>query len=198
MSLPVNRKRYSLAKLNNTQNIIHEKILRRDYESNIEKTSEKKLVAAKRVKNLKYKYTDGGVVGTAGAVTLGLIKHATLQLYSQYPSGKGSAHITFITDNSKQFHVQYTIRVSEKNDRAYTINLYHTTSKMLVNGRNIEKIMQDDLRDIHIRIEKALNNNNNPDIGNLNEMFIEQLSQLLKSFNSEKSKNTFSRIQQKT
>jgi len=104
----------------------------------------------------------------------------------------------FITDNSKQFHVQHTIRVSEKNDRAYTINLYHTTSKMLVNGRNIEKCMQDDLREIHIRKEKALNNKNNPDIGNLNEMFIEQMSQLLKSFNSEKSKNTFSRIQQKT
>lgn len=69
---------------------------------------------------------------------------------------------------------------------------------MLVNGRNIEKCMQDDLRDIHIKIEKALNNTNNPDIWNLNEMFIEQLSQLLKSFNSEKSKHTFSRIQQKT
>jgi hypothetical protein len=46
--------------------------------------------------------------------------------------------------------------------------------------------MQDDLRDIHISIEKALNNNNNPDIGNLNDMFIEQLGQLLKSFNSGK------------
>lgn len=143
-------------------------------------------MAAKRVKNRKYKYTDGGFVGTASAATLGLIKHATLQLYSQCPSGKGSAHITFITDNSKQFHVQHTIRVSEKNDRAYTINLYHTTSKMLVNERNIEKFMQDDLRDIHIKIEKALNSTNNPDIGDLNEMFIEQLSQLLKSFNLEK------------
>ena len=143
-------------------------------------------MAATRAKNLKYNYTDGGVVGRADAATFELIKHATLQLYSQYPSGKGSAHITFITNNSKQFHVQHTIRVSEKNDRGYTINLYHTTTKMLVNGRNIEKCMQDDLRDIHISIEKALNNNNNPDIGNLNDMFIEQLGQLLKSFNSGK------------
>ena len=46
---------------------------------------------------------------------------------------------------------------------------------MLVNGRNIEKNMLDDLRDIHTSKNKALNNNN-PDIGNLNEMFIEQLS----------------------
>ena len=59
---------------------------------------------------------------------------------------------------------------------------------MLVNGRNIEKNMQDDLRDIHTSTEKTLSNNNNPDIGNLNEMCIEQLSQQLKSFNSEKSK----------
>jgi hypothetical protein len=62
---------------------------------------------------------------------------------------------------------------------------------MLVNGGNIEKCMQDDLRDIHISVEKALSNNNNPDVGNLNEMFIEQLSQLLKSFNIEKSKKDF-------
>ena len=43
-------------------------------------------------------------------------------------------------------------------------------------------------------VEKALNNNNNPDIGNLNEVFIEQLimSQLLKLFNSEKSKKILS------
>jgi hypothetical protein len=87
-------------------------------------------VAATRAKNLKYNYTDGGVVGRADATTFELIKHATLQLYSQYPSGKGSAHITFITNNSKQFHVQHTIRVSEMNDRGYTINLYHTTSKL--------------------------------------------------------------------
>jgi hypothetical protein len=41
-------------------------------------------VAAKRANNLKYNYTDGGVVGTAGTATFELIKHATLQLYSQY------------------------------------------------------------------------------------------------------------------
>ena len=155
-------------------------------------------MAATRAKNLKYNYTDGGVVGRADAATFELIKHATLQLYSQYPSGKGSAHITFITNNSKQFHVQHTIRVSEKNDRGYTINLYHTTTKMLVNGRNIEKCMQDDLRDIQIIIEKALNNNNNPDIGNLNDMFIEQLGQILNLLTQKSQKNAFNRIQQKT
>ena len=61
---------------------------------------------------------------------------------------------------------------------------------MLVNGRNIETNMLDDLRDIHTSKNKALNNNN-PDIENLNEMFLEQLSQLLKSFNSEKSNKDF-------
>ena len=104
ISLPVNRKRHSPSKPNNTQNIIPAKILRRDYELNIEKTLEKKLLAAKRVTNIKYNNTACRVVGRADA--------ATLQLYSQYPSNKGSAHVTFITDNSKQFHVQHTIRVS--------------------------------------------------------------------------------------
>ena len=126
MSFPGNRKGHSPSKLNNTQYIIPGKILRRGYELNIGKTLEKKLLAAKRVKNLKYNYTDDGVVDTADAATFELIKHATLQLYSQYPSDKGSAHITFITDNSKQFHVQHTIRVSEKNERAYIPLIYIT------------------------------------------------------------------------
>jgi hypothetical protein len=79
-------------------------------------------MAAKRVSNLQYKYTGCGVVGRADAATFEPIKLATLQLYSQYPSDKGSAHVTFITDNSKQFHVQHTIRVSEKSDISY---IYH-------------------------------------------------------------------------
>jgi hypothetical protein len=69
---------------------------------------------------------------------------------------------------------------------------------MLVNARNIETFMQDDLRDIQIIIEKALNNNNNPDIGNLNDMFIEQLGQILNLLTQKSQKNAFNRIQQKT
>lgn len=38
-------------------------------ELNIEKSLEKKLSAAKRVKNLKYKYTGGGIVAEADAAT---------------------------------------------------------------------------------------------------------------------------------
>ena len=80
MRIPVNRKWHSPSKLNNTQNIIPGKILRRDYELIIGKTLEKKLLAAKRVNNLKYNSTDGGVLGTADTATFKLIKHATLQL----------------------------------------------------------------------------------------------------------------------
>ena len=43
MTLLVNRKKYSPSKLNNTQNIIPGKILRRDYELDIEKTLKQKL-----------------------------------------------------------------------------------------------------------------------------------------------------------
>ena len=80
---------------------------------------EKKLLAAKRLSNLKYNYTGCGLVGTADAATFELIKLATLQLYIQYPSDKGSVHVTFITGNLKQVHVQHTLRVSEKSDISY-------------------------------------------------------------------------------
>jgi hypothetical protein len=41
MSVTVNRKRHLPSKPNNTQNKIPNKILRRDYELNVDKTSEK-------------------------------------------------------------------------------------------------------------------------------------------------------------
>jgi hypothetical protein len=65
-----------------TQNIIPGKILRRDYELNIEKTLEKKLLAAKRVTNIKYNNTACRVVGRADAECLFLLTGKLIAILS--------------------------------------------------------------------------------------------------------------------
>ena len=53
MSLLDNRKRHLPSKLMNTQNIIPDKILRRDYEINIENNLGKKAIGSKKTKQSK-------------------------------------------------------------------------------------------------------------------------------------------------
>ena len=99
---------------------------KRCYELNIEKSLEKKLIAAKRVKNLKYEYTGGGIVAEADAATYELLKIAAIQYYKSYSKLNETAHITDITDNSGKSIVQNTIRVCEQSGKkSYTINFNH-------------------------------------------------------------------------
>ena len=49
-----------------------------DYQLNLEKVLEKKLIAAKRVKSLNYEYTGGGIVAEADVATYELLKTAAV------------------------------------------------------------------------------------------------------------------------
>ena len=52
------------------------------------------------------------------------------------PPEIGHAKIEEVTDNSEKHIVQYIIRVCTTQNEAYTINIYLTTSRLLVNGKN--------------------------------------------------------------
>ena len=116
--------------------------MRNTYTLNIEKSLEKKLMAAKRVVNLSYEFTNGGIVIEADAATFELIKIATNNYYAGYPDEDCKAEITRTTDNGGKNIVQYTTKISKRHnhERLYTIKLYTTTSRMLVNGRKATKI----------------------------------------------------------
>jgi len=118
-----------------------------DYQLNLEKSLEKKLIAAKRVKSLNYEYTGGGIVAEADVATYELLNIAAVYLYQHYPDKDGKAEITNVTDKTRKNIIQVTIRVSDRQNQlgGYTINFYHTTSKMLVNGKNVSKFTDEDL-----------------------------------------------------
>ena len=132
-----------------------------DYQLNLEKALEKKLIAAKRVKSLNYEYTGGGIVAEADIATYELLKIAAVYFYQHYLEKDGKAEITNVTDKTRKNIIQVTIRVSDRQNQlgGYTINFYHTTSKMLVNGENVSKFIDEDLSSIQKIITESLKDN---------------------------------------
>ena len=73
----------------------------KNYTLNITKALHKKLEATKRNLKVDYKYTNGGIVLTADAVTFVLLGLATLSYFANLPDIIGQANIRKITINHK-------------------------------------------------------------------------------------------------
>jgi hypothetical protein len=93
----------------------------KNYTLNITKALYKKLEATKRNLKVEYKYTNGGIVLTADAVTFELLGLATLSYFANLPDIIGQANIRKITDKSQATIVQHIIKVI-LNNASYTIN----------------------------------------------------------------------------
>ena len=132
------------------------------YELNVDRDLLKKLEATRRSENLSFCYTDGGIVITADAATFELIKLASLEYYSQYPENQGIAKISKTTDKTKKNIVQYTISVQNRQEKVYTANIYTTTSRMLVNGKNTGKFIDTDMKEVQKIINRELQKNRKP------------------------------------
>ena len=164
---------------------------KKKYELNIGKSLEKKLIAAKRVKSVNYEFTSGGIVCEADAATYELFKMAALHLYTSYPEQKGIVDIIKNTDTTGQNISIITIKVSNNNnqDRNYTLNLYNTTSRMLVNGKKIDIFIHDDLKKINGLIQEQLAMNDNSDIKSLNDLLKTELQNLMDKMNKSNYQN---------
>jgi hypothetical protein len=150
----------------------------------------KKLEATKRAVHIEYKYTSGGIVIVADAATFELIKHASIAYYEACPELVGEAFIQKQTDKSKNANVQLTIKVVEKNNVAYTVNLYLTTCKLLVNGKNPENFLDRDISNIHRYINSTTCNDKKLNVNKLNEILKEQLETVLDITGNNTSQNT--------
>lgn len=183
-----NRTRGRTINIRTSTDIHSTDVTQNDYVLNIEKSLEKKLIAAKRIRNWAYEYTGGGMVIEADTATYELFKTVAIYYYNTYPSINGKAHTTTTTDNTSQSVVQLTVRVLDQNpqNNGYTINMYCTTSKIMVNGKNINKFIQEDLGSIHALIEDTLKSNKNTDIKAINNLMKEQLENLLSQVNVNK------------
>ena len=83
-----------------------------------------------------------------------------------------------------------TIKVVEKNNMAYTVNLYLTTCKLLVNGKNPENLSDRDIGNIHRYINSTTCNDKKLNVNKLNEILKEQLETVLGNTGNNTSQNT--------
>ena len=108
----------------------------KDYVLSIEKV-QKKADAHAAERQIQHEFKDGAVEVTSDAVTFELLKREANQYYMNFPPNFWTANIQKSADSSKNIIVQNTIRVKDKG-LCYTGNVYHTTSRHIVSGENVE------------------------------------------------------------
>ena len=98
--------------------------------------------------NLSFKYTGGGLTGCADAVSFELLKNAIIHYY-QHIIQNGDIKVKIDNDTDKKgLVVSMIIRVSVNNISAYAISIYYTKCSFLVNGKNVNKFIEEDLPNI--------------------------------------------------
>ena len=114
---------------------------------------------------------------TANAVTFELLKLATIKLFEQL---EGQAHIRKVDDKTRTATVQYTIKVKCQ-EANYTINIYTTTSRLMINGPGANYFLSNDMVAIHRIIIDSLREEGikKLNIDQVNRDLGQQLEQLL-------------------
>lgn len=164
-----------------------------NYTLNISKALHKKLEATKRSINVEYKFTDGGVVLTSDTVTFELFRIATLSYFGSLPETKGQVHIREITDKSHSTVVQHTIKVILDNN-SYTVNIYNTTSRLLVNGNGANSFVINDIPNIHKNVIEGLRDQGIKDF-NIQELNKQLGNELQKLLNNNQTRDSNSQVQ---
>ena len=116
---------------------------------------------------------------TADAVTFELLRLATIQYFEQL---EGQAHIRKVDDKTRTATVQYTIKV-KRQEANYVINIYTTTSRLMINGPGADYVVSNDIIAIHMIIIDSLREEGikKLNIDQLNRDLGQQLEQLLKN-----------------
>lgn len=105
-----------------------------------------------------------------------------MQYLEKYSEHKKSVNIRKITDKSASTVVQYTIHVNIQGE-SYTVNIYTTTSRLLVNGNRADIFLNNDIPAIHQLIQNGLDKNclKGCTIEEINKMFGDLLETLLQA-----------------
>ncbi|CAC5394429.1 unnamed protein product [Mytilus coruscus] len=102
-----------MSRVNNPNNINNEGTAEL-IQLNVEKSLERKLLAAKRIRNWVYKYTGGGLVIEADTATCELLKIPAIQYYNTHPTKQGLVRTNKSTDSTAKNTVQVRIRKAVK------------------------------------------------------------------------------------
>ena len=129
----------------------------RSYQLNRDKSLHKKLEATE-LSDLSVIQTRGGLKIQMNCGMYELFRVAARNYYSSETMGKNTTHTAVI--DRDQNHVETKYRVVTSKSAHYTMNMYHTKSAMLINGKGTTQFIESDMPDILSSIEVSLADNN--------------------------------------
>ncbi|XP_053384722.1 uncharacterized protein LOC128550211 [Mercenaria mercenaria] len=160
------------------QNDVTEETENKQYELNREKALRKKL-AASNYEELSIIHTGGGVKLQMNAGMYELFKYAAQNYYTSEAMVKKTIPTNVI--DKKQNNVETRYKISTGKLSHYTLNLYHTTSSVLVNGKGVNQFLNTDVTEILSSLERNIAEND-CSVNNFNK----QIKKLIISSLSEK------------
>lgn len=149
-----------------------------DYDLNIDKLMKKKLQATKRPQHISYELSNGNVVFTADAVSFELTIIALAQLYKKYPIENGTVNLNETFDVSGDNLTRQVYRISKTDGSSYTLNVYPTTCRLMLNGKNAKTFLETDMPQVH-KIVEYWCEVNSIDLKTFNELLAQSLSDFL-------------------
>ena len=153
----------------------------RDYSLNLDRVLKRKIAACHEVE-AEYEVTGGGITGRMDTATFELFHSACRELYREFPPEEGSCKIIDTEDKHGQAVVQNTYKVSRTIDGkvvGYTVNLYRTNNRLLINGRDVDKFIDSHLPLLHQMMIRAMSESGFRDVDAVNRMLAEQMQTVL-------------------
>ncbi|CAG2206448.1 unnamed protein product [Mytilus edulis] len=167
----------------NNKTVQHQNISR-DYTLNKSKALTKKLDAT-RSEHLSFKLTGGGLRLFFSTSSFEVFKRACTYYYEHLNTNGGdNREIAFIpiSDKNNKNAVEEQIKVSEKGldslgrsikRKSYCINIYFTTSSVLINGKGLNIFCETDLPVIVVKMKECQINGKDVNLNELNKIFEE-------------------------
>jgi hypothetical protein len=158
-----------------------------NYNLNIELSLKKKLECTKRTE-IQYTFTCGGITAELDAVYFELFTSA-LELYCRNPNAiKLFDFRKVIAKDKGGRKVKYTFQIFDAPSLSYTINAYITICSLLINGKNINKFIERDIKHIHEMMCNTTINGAKINTELLNSALCKTLEEAIKSLKTQNLK----------
>ena len=153
-----------------------------NYMLNAEKSLKKKLESTKR-STIEYSFTNGGICVKLDAVAFELFIYSC-DIYFSNINDQWLDNRKTTATNKDGNTVQYTYHIGCKETQTYTINAYLTKCSLLINGKNVEKFIDDDIKEIHSIMSQTKINGVKIDVRLLNQALALKLEEALSELHS--------------
>ncbi|KAH3808974.1 hypothetical protein DPMN_137336 [Dreissena polymorpha] len=147
-----------------------------------------KLEAAQRAQVVSYKLSEGNIVFSTDAVVFELIDIALSEYFNKLSKQNCNVKVTDTFDNTGDSRTKRVNRVVKADGARFSLNVYVTTSRFFLNGKDCKKVLEDDIQNINAIVD-FLCVSNNIDLKVFNDLLIEQLTEFL----SKQSTNALSK-----